>query len=294
MKKYSFKPKLFIGILIIGLLCSCASFKPGWNEMAEKSSSSNVKELLEKAFQLEYDASTKEDVLAIIGAYQDVEKADPANYHALWKIGNYYILMGAAHADKTKEKKKYYRQAIKYCEKAMYTNDDFIAEIDKGAEITEASEVLTINEVNAMGYWYTARFYYFKECIKPLGRLFNTKIIIENNKMIDDIDKLDPDWAGGGNYFSRALYYIAVPEKFGGSKEKAAEEFQHAIEAGPEYLVNRWGRAKYLYDLLGDEEALKEDLEWVIAQDPYKAGNPHAWNVYFQEDAKKLLAEKQH
>ena len=66
-----------------------------------------------------------------------------------------------------------------------------------------------------------------------------------------------------------------------------------AIEAGPDYLVNRWGRAKYLYDLIGDTEGFYSDLKWVISQDPQQAGNPYPWNVYFQEDAKKLLAESQ-
>jgi hypothetical protein len=142
-----------------------------------------------------------------------------------------------------------------------------------------------------MGYWYTARFYYFSECLRPLGRVFNTKIVIENNKIIEQIDNLDPNWAGGGNYFSRGLYYISIPERFGGSKERATKEFGQAVEVGPEYLVNRWGRAKYLYQLVGDEKGFISDLEWVLKQDPHDAGNPYPWNVYFQQDASKLLAE---
>lgn len=45
---------------------------------------------------------------------------------------------------------------------------------------------------------------------------------------------------GSGNYFSRALYYITIPEKFGGSKERTKDEFSKAIKIGPNYLVNRW------------------------------------------------------
>jgi hypothetical protein len=121
----------------------------------------------------------------------------------------------------------------------MSVNEEFVSEIKKDKNVTDAFEKLPINEVDAMGYWYTARFYYFKECIKPIGRIMNTKIIIQNNLMIDRIDTLDKNWAGAGNYFSRALYYISVPEKFGGSKELANKEFSTAIEVGPNYLVNR-------------------------------------------------------
>jgi tetratricopeptide (TPR) repeat protein len=230
----------------------------------------------------------------LINIFKQVEKADPDNYYALWKIGNYHILMGAAHAEKRKEKKYHYREAVKYCERAMYTNEDFKHSILEGADITEASNNLTLNEIDAMGYWYTARFYYFSECLRPLGRVINTRIVIDNNKMIEQIDQLDPNWAGGGNYFSRGLYYIAVPERFGGSKQRAGEEFGTAIEVGPDYLVNRWGRAKYLYQLVGDEEGFITDLEWVLEQDPHQAGNPYPWNVYFQENARELLADHQH
>ncbi len=199
--------------------------------------------------------------------------------------------MGAAFCESKSEKKYHYKEAIRLCEKAMATNAQFIISINEGNDITTAAKNLTLNEIDAMGYWYTARFYYFKECLKPMGRVLNTKIVIDNNKMIEQIDLLDPNWAGGGNFFSRGLYYIAVPERFGGSKTIAEEEFNRAVEIGPDYIVNRWGRAKYLYHLTGNTEGFKKDLIWVISQDPKKSGNTFPWNVYFQNDARKMLSE---
>ncbi len=279
-----------IALITICLIFSaCVSFDKGWKYMAEKESNENIAELIEKAIRLEETASTREDVKEIVSLYMQVEKTDPENYFALWKAGNYNLLLGAAHADSKRDKKHYYRESIKYSEKAMFTNDSFKAAVLGGETIVSAAKHLSKNEVDAMGYWYTARFYYFKECMTSLRRAFNTKIVIENNEIIALIDKLDPNWAGGGNFFSRALYYIAVPERFGGSKEKAAEEFNKAIEVGPDYYVNKWGRAKYLYSITGNKEGFVSDLKWVIEQDPKKGGNPHAWNVYFQKDAKKML-----
>ncbi len=277
----------FISLIIV--LESCVSFKPGWGKFNTESSTENIEELFKEAYKIESTASSAESLLSLIDAFKKIEQVDPNNYKALWNIGSYNILMGAAYAKKTKEKKAYYREAIKYCEKAMSINEDFYIQLKKEKDITLAFNKLSINEIDAMGYWHTARFYYFKECLKPLGKIMNTKIIIQNNSMIARIDELDANWGGGGNYFSRALYYVAVPEKFGGSKERAGDEFLKAIEIGPTYLVHRWGRAKYLYDLIGDTSGFKTDLKWVISQDPNKSGNTYPWNIYFQEDAQKML-----
>ncbi len=287
MKNY-LKLSLLSSMLIL-LMSSCVSFEPGWQNLTEKTSTNNPNKLLEKAQNMELNSSTSEEITLLIDAYMEVVKVDPNNYKALWKIGNYHMLMGAAHSTKTKSKKYHYKEAIKYCELAMYTNADFKSEIVAGKEIPDACEKLTINEVDAMGYWYTARFYYFKECFNPIGRTFNTSIVMDNNKVISHNDKLDPNWAGGGNYFSRALFYIATPAKFGGSKERATQEFASAIEIGPNYFVNRWGRAKYLYSLTGDIKGFKADMKWVTEQDPHNGGNTYAWNIYFQNDAKKEL-----
>ncbi|MDT8394008.1 MAG: TRAP transporter TatT component family protein [Bacteroidales bacterium] len=284
--------KSFTGIVVLLMLVSCTTFKPGYKALLkEEAGNKDVEMLIDQAREIEARAGTKEDVIGLIDAYRKVEKADPMNYYALWKIGNYHMLLGAADTEKRKDKKEHYKMAVLYCEKAMCTNPAFQEATRNGDKVTEALNLLTENEIDAMGYWYTARFYYFSEVLGGLGRLMNTRIVIENNKMIERIDELDSTWAGGGNYFARGLYYIAIPERFGGSKERSANEFATAIETGPEYLVNRWGRAKYLYQLIGDDEKFKADLKWVLAQNPHEAGNPYPWNVYFQEDARRMLEE---
>jgi tetratricopeptide (TPR) repeat protein len=287
--------KIWVMVGSITLSCflfSCTTFRHSWIE-SNLMLGSDPQQALGKAQLMESAAASADEVKSLIEAYKDVERADPNNYTALWKIGNYHILMGAAHCTKRKDKKYHYREAVKYCERAMYSNAEFRDEISNGADITEASAKLTTAEIDAMGYWYTARFYYFSECLRPFGRILNTRIIIDNNKMIEQIDRLDPNWAGGGNYFARGLYYIAVPERFGGSKQRSEEEFSKAIEIGPDFLVNRWGRAKYLYHLIGDDEGYFDDLKWVISQDPHKGGNTYPWNVYFQDDARKMLADSE-
>ena len=100
-----------------------------------------------------------------------------------------------------------------------------------------------------------------------------------------------PNWEGGGNFLYKAIYCIAAPRRYGGSKEKAAIEFEKAIKIGPNFIVNRWGRAKYLSSITNNKELYVSDLNWVLAQDPSACGNPHAWNIYFQDQARLMLAE---
>ncbi|WP_027421291.1 Tom20 family protein [Crocinitomix catalasitica] len=156
----------YIGRLIIfslmASLASCVNFKPGWGAFNEKNNSENVAELLAEAYEIESTAGTAERLQLLIDAFKKVEQADPNNYEALWNIGNYNILMGAAYANKVKDKKTYYREAIKYCEKAMSVNEDFSNELNNVDEVPNAFDKLSVNEVDAMGNWYTAGFIILK------------------------------------------------------------------------------------------------------------------------------------
>ncbi len=174
MKSFLKNSIQLIGVFIIIALSSCATFEPGWNTVEIKESQVDKNQLIARAHSIESTAASAEQVELLIETFKEVLKTDPLNYYALWKIGNYHILMGAAYAEKKKDKKYHYQEAIKYCEKAMATNTTFKTEVLNGKDITEALDKLTIHQIDAMGYWYTARFYYFSECLAPLGRVMNT------------------------------------------------------------------------------------------------------------------------
>lgn len=246
---------------------------------------------IEQALALEKNAASKSDILQMIEHFKSQTDSPADKLLAQWKIGQYYLLLGAGHAKDKKEKKAFYLESINSCEQAMYLNDEFAKAIKSGSALWDSVRLLGEEHIDAMGFWYTARCYYFKECLSPIGRIFNVKMMITNEPVIRKIDELNPNWEGGGNFLSRAIYYIAIPERFGGSKKNAAIEFEKAIEIGPNYLVNRWGRAKYLSSITKNKELYVSDLEWVLAQDSAECGNPHAWNVYFQNQAKIMLAE---
>jgi tetratricopeptide (TPR) repeat protein len=245
----------------------------------------------EKAVALENTVATKNEILEMINLFKEGIEENKHDLLATWKVGQYSILIGAAHSNNKPEKEKYYNQSMDYCERAMRMDQNFNDALNSGKTIWDAVKLLGFDYVNAMGFWYTARVYHFKECLSVMGRIFNGKSMSYNELIMNRIDELNPNWEGGGNNLSKAIFYIATPEKFGGSKQKAAEEFEKAIELGPNYLTHKWGRAKYLSVITGEKDLFVEDLKWIIEQDPKKCGNPYPWNLYFQRTAREMLAE---
>ena len=276
--------------LIMTLLCGLSLVSLGFY----REGASEIETLLKTARASEVKAQGKTGVTHVIQSYEEVLKKDPTNYVALCKVGNYKSLLGAAYSPKKREKKKLYLEAGASLVKAMRTNPAFEAEIEQGKSVAEAARVLTIREIDAMGYWFTVNFYYYKECLGVIGKVRNVELIEDCNKMIDHVELLDSTWSGGGVYFSKAIYYIAMPEKFGGSKSEAKRLFEKALSIAPDMICNRWGRAKYLYALTGEEDKYRQDLEWVIESTETDNGDnylPPAWNAHFRAEAKKMLAE---
>ena len=258
------------------------------------SSNIDVHELKALAVQKEAEAGSREDVVEIIRLFESILKTDSNDYFALTKAGNYKSLLGAAYTDSKKEKKVLYLESRRLLEKALKTNGGYTKAIEEGKSFIDAVDFLSEKEVDAMGYWFTVNFYYYKECLNVFGKIKQVDLIERCNEMIDRVEELDSTWSGGGVYFSRAIYYIAMPEKYGGSKDEAKKCFENALTIAPDMICNRWGRAKYLFSLTGDQKQFEDDLNWVIQQFDKEGGDdylPMAWNAHFVEDAKRMLAE---
>lgn len=270
---------------------ACLSLDPTSTATKEPSRKDNLNSLLVKAEELRQGASSREQLSVLIETYETILEVDPEHKQTLSDLAQYHMLMGAAYSENLKEKKQQFRKAIAYSEKIMYLNGEFKRRIDAGQTLWEASEVLTRNEADGMGWWSTAVFYYFKECIPDAFKIFNSQWIARNRIFMDKLETVAPDWNGGANYFNFGLYYLALPDALGGSLEKSAEYLQKAESTDPKRLLFRWGRAKYYYYYQENRQGFKKDLEWVLAQDPHRpTGDTYPWNAYFQTQAQELLS----
>ena len=281
------------GAVIIGLSGCYSSGDPGWIGIKDLDRKGDVSGLIAQANRQIAEADTKEKLVDLIRTYEQVLEIEPANYEALWSLGRYYLLMAYGYSDSVDLKKEYYIKERQMCERGMYTNSGFKKLVDEGATIWDASSALTIREIESMYYWYTAKGNYFAECMNPVEKIFSIRDPGGTKKMIDRMMAIDPAWGGGHPYTALAMYYATLPSFMGGDLKKASEYFNKADEAGAGWLYVRFQRANLLHRKTKDREAFRKDLEWVLAQDPHKALSPYPWNVFFQREAKKMLAQNQ-
>jgi len=122
--------------------------------------------------------------------------------------------------------------------------------------------------------------------------LVNLKWVFRSKKALNQMMAIDPAWGGGTPYYACANYYAAVSKFAGGDSEKAAAYYEKAIELGPEMPNFRRTRALLLHAKNKGREALEEDLNWVIAQDPQKQRHyfTYPYCVFVQNEAREVLA----
>jgi tetratricopeptide (TPR) repeat protein len=290
-KKTYFKLLKLNVILIILSVFGCMSWQAGWEQFEQPSMKGDVSSLLEKANKQIEKADNRQKVLGVIRTYDNVLKIDPKNREALLGLGSYCFLLGYGYADNSDEKEEYLLKSIMHSEQLMYENPDFKALVDDGEPVWDACRVLSKNEIEAMYWWYNSCGIYWKECRSGLGRLINISFVFRGQKVLTRMMEIDSKWGGGIPYYSWANFYAVAPGLFGGDMEKADEYYKKAIELGPDMLNFRRTRALFYYTKTGDREAFKEDLNWVLSQDPHKVRHilTYPWNVYYQRNAKDLL-----
>ncbi len=276
-------------LILFAFATGCISWEPGWTMIEKPSMKGDVKALLAKANAQISRADTREKMGDIITTYEAIIKIDPMNYEALWGLGRYYHHMAIAYSRDKAEKEQLTRKGIEFCEMAMYCNDSFRKEIDRGRTVFEAYTHLSKNEFNALYYWYINLGVLYKDCNNILAQAINYRLASKFKPILQFMVELDPLSGGGHAYWALALYYIRLPKLMGGDLVKGDELFRKCIEIGPRWIDKRWGRAKYLYTKTGNREAFKKDLEWVVAQDPHRADSPYPANVIFQRDAREML-----
>ena len=128
--------KALIKIIILAAILavsSCGSEEGGWKSVGPATATGDVKALMTSADALYINADTAEKVKTALEAYEKILTIEPANFEALSRAGEFAFLYSYIYAADVKVKDEYYTKSIKYCERAMYTNPDFKALVDKGS-----------------------------------------------------------------------------------------------------------------------------------------------------------------
>jgi hypothetical protein len=211
----------------------------------------------------------------------------------LTALAEAHTLYGAAYADDRKVKSEHFQRARLLALSALATNPEFQTLISAGDTPGQASNALSPDDVPAMVIWVTATSYLFREGFSLWQRLRHFRQMGDVRTMMERALVLDPDYEAGVVPFSLAIYFIAAPGIAGGDLDTAQGLLDQAENTPGVSLLPSWGRAKYYYPARGRPEAARELLEWILAQNPAGLDSPYRWNVYIQDDARRMLGNLQ-
>lgn len=287
MRRRSHLAALAAGVVLTG----CLSWSPGWETATPAAVGQAGSEARQQAKMLFEVADDGPRLEAAITAWEEILRAAPDDREALESLAEAHVLYGAAYADGKKEKGRFYRRGIQYAERGMARNTAFRNQVEAGKSLGEAARELGNEELRPMLFWVTGVSYYFKECLGGFGKVWHFRWMLRTREVMERMLAIDPEAEQGAVFFSLGIYRIAAPPGAGRDLKLSAEFLDKAIAVAPTSLLPRWGRAKYYHVKTGDREGYRRDLEWVLAQDPRAAASSYRWNVYFQRDAGKLLAE---
>ncbi len=276
------------------LLAGCSmTWRANWPAVADNRPTPASRELMGRAEATYAVAGDEEGVRRAIVDYQRVLGENPGDVRALTQLSTLHILLGAAYTSGRQAQSAAFHTAMDYAERAMYTNPEFRAAVVGGLPPWEAASTLTAAEVEAMFFWVTAVQYDFKDGMYLAEKIVNVGWLRYCQQFLDRIDAVAPGFGGGGVEFARVICDYALPKGMGGDKARGDEYMHRALVKGAEqgWLMPRWGRGKYYFEILGEKELQRQDLEWVAGQDPAQMHDPYPWLVYFQRNARELLKE---
>ncbi len=283
------KNQMAIAVIISVTFQGCMKWEPGWQLDMDLNQGSVPIDLVSQADQAFALATDGPKLKSAIDLYRKASTQPQEAIHALNRLAECQILYGAAYAKSKREKRMWYREGIRFAERAMAENPQFRDLMLSETPLDEAIPTLREDDLKAMLLWVTGVSYYYKECLGAFGHIIHFQWVKKSQSMLNRMLELNRSYEFGAVLFSQAIYDIALPESVGGSLARAESTLKEAELYAEGSLLVRWGRAKYLHSRTGDIAEMLKDLNWVLGQDPKLAPSPLAWNIYFQEDARKML-----
>lgn len=234
----------------------------------------------------------KDDLAKAIKGLEALNDQNPGDYDIMLKLctGNYLMADGHLHLESNdknasaikKDQEKYFDQAVKWCERAMATNEAFYKAVTSNVDFVAALPTLTKNETDALYWKYAA--------LAKWSRLKGLMTLLENKATFTAInarvEQLDPKFFHAAVLRYKAAANFASPT---GNKKEGHEQFTQAIRIAPNYFG-----AKVLYvdlGLRGDEEKAIKLLKEVINGNPNSIPAIRSEQIIEQRKAKKLLEE---
>lgn len=276
-------------VVLIFSGCGKKSWYPPWEEAGQATGSTQSEKLFLEARASIDTAEDYESILASMKKLHRVLAVEPMHREALAYLGNIHILVGTAYTVDRKEKTAHFKQAMKYCELAMYSNPQFRLAVSAGNTPWDAVNTLKEEDVLAMLFWVIALQYEFKEGMTMPSKIINVGWLKHGLTFLDRIKLVAPDFGNGAVEFSYSICYFALPSLFGGDRDLGRLYLEKSIVKGEDYLLPRWGKGTYYHQVSNDYGSSLKDLQWVANQKSENFKDLYPWRLHFITDAKKQL-----
>lgn len=182
-----------------------------------------------------------------LAAYEKAIAKDPALVEAYWKASRAWYWI-ADHKTKRKEKIEGFEKGIEYAKKAIELNHD---------------------SVDAH-FWLGGNYGTYGE---TRGILKSLALVKPIRKEMEAVIRIDPRYQGGAGYRVLGIVDYKVPGFAGGSKKRAHENLQKALEIDPENAFNNYYMAEY-YDRIGERYKALDHLKILESATPTRDVDP--------------------
>jgi hypothetical protein len=260
VKMKGLKPVLLlIGVMLVG--SGCASWSHGWDMKPYKASGKrDLDEVKEYAERLEQAAVTRPQVQNLIKQLKYIVGAEPDNFDATVKLSQAWIVKAIGHPRDTGEQGDSLRRAITLAERAMSLNPDFLAAVravPKG-KVSDAVSTLDASYAPAVATWSLATMLYFEESLSEVLKITNSEVLDDVQVALSWMEEKAPDYNG---HVVLALKGMAAAVRSGADMVCVSANFDAAVQASPDSMLNLWLRSKYLYRNFKDKVSERTDLK---------------------------------
>ncbi len=280
---------VFASAFVAASISACATSRTsGWDKSVEagKLSPVDMKKKKAEAIALWAKRLEKADLEKALKLFEEVANQNPEDIETLTYLcrGNYFLADG--HLTDNEQKKSVWETGTSWGEKALATNAAFRKEVkDNGKKIEEALGTLTVAEVPAL-YWTASN-------LGKWARLSGLPTMLGNKNrirlMIEQVEKLQPDYFHGAAPRYWGAYYAVAPSFAGGSLPKSEENFQRSLKMANNYFGTHVLIAETLAPKKGDQEMFRKHLKFVLEGKPESLPDIVPEQIVEQRKAKKMM-----
>jgi len=282
--------KIIAPVLMLSLLTGCATYRvAGWDkkDQVQVLSAKEEKQMMKNALAHWEKRHVKADLEQSLELLEKISLSNPNNYEAFILLSRGSYIMAEHHVTSKEDKLKVWERGAYWGEKAMATNPEFkksVTVLEKNVE--DSLDTLTRAQVDAV-YWSAVN-------LGKWGKLTGIATILKYKsrikKMIQTVEKLDPNYFYGAVYRYWGVYYAVAPFFAGESLEKSLQNFEKSFKLQNDYLGTHVLFAEHYATRKGDKDLFKKRLKYVVDQKINVLKNIVPEQVLTQKKAKRMLA----